>query len=85
MPLEPLEVGDGPVCLASFPHLCILNLRNGYDTTIDESLAWLTAFLPPAFPSFSSYSPGDTNSTLEVTSSLFLQQCGAQSKAGYWK
>ncbi|KAJ7835006.1 hypothetical protein B0H14DRAFT_3708859 [Mycena olivaceomarginata] len=69
MPLEPLEVGDGPVRLASFPRLRVLNLRDGYDATIDESLAWLAAFLlPPASPSSSSYSPRDADSALEELS-----------------
>jgi hypothetical protein len=66
MLLEPLEAGNGPVCLASFPRLRVLNLRNSYDATIDESLAWLAAFLLlPASLSSSSYSPRDTDSTLE--------------------
>jgi hypothetical protein len=46
-----------------------LNLRDGYEATIDESLAWLAAFLlPSASPSSSSYSPRDTDSALEVLS-----------------
>ncbi|KAJ7887314.1 hypothetical protein B0H14DRAFT_2696141 [Mycena olivaceomarginata] len=68
MPLEPLEVGDGPVRLASFPRLRALSLRAGYDATINESLAWLAVFLLPSAPSPSCYSPRDTSSAFEELS-----------------
>ncbi|KAJ7712076.1 hypothetical protein B0H14DRAFT_3019681 [Mycena olivaceomarginata] len=68
MPLEPLEVGDGPVRLVSFPRLRALSLRAGYDATINESLAWLAVLLLPSAPSSSCYSPRDTSSAFKELS-----------------
>ncbi|KAJ7828051.1 hypothetical protein B0H14DRAFT_2812695 [Mycena olivaceomarginata] len=63
--LDPLA----PFRLASFPRLRTLNLHDGYDASIDESLAWLAAFLlPPASPSSSVYPPRDTYSAFEELS-----------------
>ncbi|KAJ7739108.1 hypothetical protein B0H14DRAFT_2991342 [Mycena olivaceomarginata] len=67
MPLDPVEAGSGPLCLASFPRLRTLNLRGGYDATIEESLAWLAVFLLPSAPSSSCY-PRDTYSAFEELS-----------------
>jgi hypothetical protein len=46
-----------------------LNLRDGCDATIDESLAWLAVFLLPSASSSSSvYPPRDTSSAFEELS-----------------
>jgi hypothetical protein len=46
-----------------------LHLRDGYDATINESLAWLAVFLlPSASPSSSGYSPLDTSRAFEELS-----------------
>jgi hypothetical protein len=45
-----------------------LNLHDGYDATIEESLAWLAVFLLPSAPSSSCYSPRDTYSAFEELS-----------------